>query len=133
MKINEKSMRVRVSLATFLWQPVNMVFLLHMKFDNTKSNALLNANATPLTVGHGQHVRAWLNDDEYVVLGSGNLAIVSTEKSMLFNGESGLTVEMLDGTRVPPHQNDLGYNCPENTDLDLKVNGRCVVRVRSGL
>lgn len=112
-------------------QLVQMVFVVHMKFDNTKTTALLHPDAAPLTIGHGEHVRAWLNDCEYVVLGSGNLAIVSDETSMLFNSKSGLTVEMLDGTRVPPFKNDLGYNCPDDTDLDLKVNGRCVVRVRS--
>ena len=112
-------------------QLVKMVFVVHLKFDNTKTTALLRPDAAPLTIGYGEHVRAWLNNFEYLVLGSGNLAIVSDETSMLFNNKSGLTVEMLDGTRVPPFENDLGYNCPDNTNLDLKVNGRCVVRVRS--
>lgn len=108
-----------------------MVFVVNLKFDNTKSDALLAPDAKPLTVGYGEHVRAWLNDHEYVVLGSGNLAIVSSETSMLYNSKSGLTVEMLDGNKLPSPNNDLGYLCPENTDLNLKVNGRCVVRVRS--
>lgn len=108
-----------------------MGFVAVLHFDNTRATALLDPGAAPITVGHGKDVRAWLNQHETVVLSCGNLAIIEGPERMQYNSNSGLTLEMLDGSQVTPNDNDLGYHCPQNTDLDLKVNGRCVVRVRS--
>lgn len=109
-----------------------MVFVASLRFDNTRDNPLLSPESPPLTIGHGQHVRAWLTKERYVVLGSGNLAVVEASPGgMLSNEDSRLTVSTPRGSPVAPFPEGIGYPCPEETDLDLSVAGRCVVRVRA--
>lgn len=110
-----------------------MGFVAHLYFDNTKDTAVLEKDMAPLTIDHHQHLRAWLTNDRFLTLGSGNLAVVTAEPGgMLPNEDSVLSVSTPRGTPIAPHAGGIGYPCPEETDLDLKIAGRCVARVRRG-